>query len=102
MTLDELEKKYEFATERDSKNKDIEYIKFKDGREYKLQHPRFFELHDAILEGETGMLQLALKNLYPLNDKSPRINEDYLNNNKVEGINLWSRLLRGLLSQPDP
>ena len=102
MALPELEKEYNFKVEQDPKNNDIELIKFKDGREYKLQQPTFFELHDTLGADnfESAVLKLGLKCLFPLNDKSPRIDEPWLNKNKVEGINLWSQLLRGLLLQP--
>jgi len=102
MALPELEKEYNFKVERDKNNSDIELITFKDGRGYRLQHPTFFQLHDALGEVNTdsALLRLGLKCLFPLNDKSPRIDEAWLNKNKVVGINLWSQLLRGLLLQP--
>jgi len=100
--LSKLEEEYGFTVETDETNKTVEFIKFKDGREYKLQHPTFFQLHDALTSenSETSLFLLGLDCLYPRNDKSPKIDEEWLEKNKVEGMNLWSRLLRGLLSQP--
>ena len=102
MALPELEKEFNFKVERDKDNSDIENIKFQDGREYKYQAPTFFKLHDALGEDntESALLRLGLDCLFPLNDKSPRIDEAWLNKNKVAGVNLWSQLLRGLLLQP--
>ena len=97
-----LEEKYKFKVERDKQNPDIEYIKFEDGREYKLQRPGFFDLHDSLsaynMEGE--LIRLGLKNLFPMNKNSPPINEAWLEKNQTVGILLWSELLRGLLQHP--
>ena len=101
-TLDYLQELYKFKTERDPKDKSIEYIDFEDGRKYKVQHPSFFELHDALAEekADSALFKLGLECLHPMNEKSPRITLEWLEEHKTEGINLWSRLLRGLLSHP--
>lgn len=98
----ELEKRKEyfgFDIQENAKDKDIIIFKFNDGREYKLQKPSFFEIH-SVLTGpdvETNLFKLALKNLFPENEKSPKIDEDYLNKNRQEALYLWSTVLRGSL-----
>ena len=42
-TPDELAKKYEFEIKPFKGDKEIDHIVFKDGREYKLQRPLFFD-----------------------------------------------------------
>ena len=100
-TLDNLKKEYGLKIDRDDKNKDITFITFKDGKKYKLQAPTFFELHDAITKEspDTELLRLGIKHLFPENEKSPAINESYLNHNKNEAFSIWSPLIRGLLSR---
>jgi hypothetical protein len=100
--LEGLEEDYDFKVVANENNKEIEHIKFKDGRAYKFQYPGFFQLHDALTadNAETESFKLGLNCLYPENEKSPAINEKWLEKNKLIGLNLWSRLLRGLLLQP--
>lgn len=92
---------YELNIETDPKNRDIDLITFDDGRAYKLQHPGFFEIHEAATDTngnpDHNLFILGLQHLYSLNEKSPEINEKYLNNNRDEGLYLWSQVIRGLL-----
>jgi len=78
----------------------LDKFKFIDGREYHLQHPSFMELHRFMMGAETidhVIFEYGLKKLIPKNDKSPVINEEYLAKHRVEGFNLWSKLIRECL-----
>ena len=101
--LKSLSETYEFKIEDDPNNKQIKFIIFDDGRKYKFQFPLFDAFHDAFTtEGhvDTALFKLGLTCLFPENDKSPKITDAWLNSNMLEGINLWSPLLRGLLFRP--
>lgn len=71
-------------------------IIFDDGRHYVFQEPPFFETYEALTKNnhtQRNLFELAVKHLYPANDKSPKIDEEYLRKNKQEAIFLWGRLL---------
>jgi hypothetical protein len=90
---------YDFILKPDISDSQVVHIEFKDGRRYKFQHPPFFTAHKIIMEqDEHDVFIFALSNLFPENEKSPIINEKYLNANRDEGFYLWSPLARGLLS----
>ena len=93
---DEFKLKLEY-----DKTAKVELIIFDDGRKYKLQYPSFMELHRVIMSSNNfdhALFEFGLENLYPENSKSPKINTDYLENTPSEALNLWSALLRRLLS----
>lgn len=100
-TIKQLAKEFKFIIEPDKNNKDIDFIIFDDGREYKFQHPSFMEFHETMFSSEKSLEQTAflhgLKVLFPTNGKSPKIDEKYLNANFDESLYLWSPLLRRLL-----
>lgn len=97
-----LAEKYKFRVEKDSQHSNIDHLIFEDGRKYKFQHPSFMEFHE-IMYGDTSksLDQIAflhgLTCIFPENEKSPPINEKYLNANFDESLSLWSPLIRGLL-----
>ncbi len=96
-----LAEDYGFIVVPNKDNKNIDHIIFDNGRQYKFQHPSFMEFHETIFESEKSLEQTAflygLSLLFSENDKSPKINETYLNANYDEALYLWSPLLRGLL-----
>lgn len=96
-----LAKEFKFIVEPDKSNKNIDHIIFDDGRHYKFQHPSFMELHAILFDAGKGSEQAAFEHaltiIFPENQKSPPINEKFLNNNFNEGMYLWSPLLRRLL-----
>jgi hypothetical protein len=95
--LDELQANFKFIIVKDEHNPDIDHYVFNDGRQYKLQKPGFFERYTAVMDSKTpelSLLQLGLKCLFPENEKSPKINEEYLNKNSNEGWLLWRPLFR--------
>ena len=99
--LEKLGEANKFVIVKDDKNKDIDHIIFEDGRQYKLQHPTFMRLHEVMFSADNTdhvLLTFGLTVLYPENEKSPKITEEYLNLHRDDGLYLWSPLIRGLLS----
>ncbi|MCK5019047.1 MAG: hypothetical protein KAS32_18445 [Candidatus Peribacteraceae bacterium] len=95
-----LQKKHSFKIEDHPEKKKIKYLNFEDGRRYKLQLPSFMEMHELIHDSESPMTSLflrGLRGLFSENEKSVKIDEDYCESNKTEGL-MWSEILRGLLS----
>lgn len=100
-SIKKLAREYKFTVEADKNDKNIDHIIFDDGRCYKFQHPSFMELHEIMFSSEKSIEQsaflYALTVIFPENDKSPKINEKYLNTDYNEAMYLWSPLLRRLL-----
>lgn len=93
--IEELQKTYNFRLE---KKPGVDFawaIIFSDGREYVFQEPVFFETYEALVseKPERALFELGLKHLYPVNEKTPKIDELYLRKNKNEAVLLWGRLL---------
>lgn len=92
--IDELADLFKFKVTTD-KSLRIEFYEFEDGRKYKFQNPKFLEIHETILNASSprhGALEIFLTHLYPENEKSPKIDDDYLSKNPNEGFALWSPL----------
>jgi len=80
----------------------VHKLEFLDGRAYKFQEPEFFAIHEEIQEhGDlyVAAMRLGLKNLHPLNEQSPRIDEEYLRRkkNRAEGLGLWAKFFTEVL-----
>lgn len=92
-------KEFKFHVRPAPDNTQIELIEFEDGRKYKFQHPPFMTAH-AVLIGSDSQHQPFVYGLSCLkqNGQGPEINESYLDQNRSEGFDLWSPLVRGLLS----
>lgn len=88
----------------------VHKLHFEDGRAYRFQEPDFFTIHEAIREyGDLYVagMRLGVKNLFPMNEQSPKINDEYLRKkkNRGEGIGLWSRFFTEVLfreADPEP
>lgn len=101
--LETLQKDHGFKIEKSKDNPEVSFFKFNDGREYRFVEPSFMLLHDALTEDgnvEVNLFELGLKQLSPNKEGTPKIDHKYLDSHKTEGILLWSRLLRRLLSRP--
>jgi len=99
--IDIVKKLYSFEIEDNPENKKIQYLNFKDGTRYKIQHPSVMEIHILIHDSEnpeTSLFARGIQTLYPANDKSPKIDEEYLEANPNE-LEKWSLIVRGVLSQ---
>lgn len=93
--IESLQKRFKFRVEKDPKVDFVLRFVFEDGRAYKFQEPPFLELHEAIYSGEnahTAALKLGMANTYVENEKTPKIDEEYLSKNKVEAFQLWTKL----------
>ncbi len=98
--IQELAEEFKFTTRREPENISIEYIEFEDGRRYKFVHPSFLAVHKVLHEAESAhdTMLFALKCLHVAGDRTPPIDEAYMNANRHESFYLWSPLVRGLLS----
>jgi len=99
-TLAQLQADYKFIIQDDQADKNIKHLIFEDGRHYKFQTPGFFTTYTEVLDSQApalGLLKLGVKCTFPENDKTPKITEQYLNENREEAWGLWSKLFRGLL-----
>lgn len=102
--LEQLQTNHKFTIIRDDKHDFISRFLFEDGRQYKFQEPPFFELHEAIYSGapfSTALLQVGIANTFPENENTPPLTEEYLSKNKVEAIQLWTKLYGEVLFQGD-
>ena len=99
--FDKIKKEYNVDIKKHETDKKILYLSLDDGRKYKLQLLSFMEFHSITFdseEPETDLFKRGLERLYPQNEQSPQINEDYCDENKKEGF-MWSLILRRLLSR---
>ena len=70
--IEQLQDEYKFIIEQDLKHTNIVHIIFKDGRQYKMQHPGFWVLHE-LLTGTDNISHILLvegiKYIFSENDK---------------------------------
>lgn len=101
--VEDLKKEYEFEIVPSEQAKGVDHLVFKDGRRYRIQYPRFMEIHEACIGAkgnpQHNLFKLALENLHGDNEQSPAIDDNYLDANRGEAMGLWSPLLRELLLQ---
>lgn len=96
----ELQREFDFIVEQNPEHSDILHIIFNDGRQYKLQKPGFFTIHEIMTDYGNEQHKLFLygiEHLYPENKETQKIDEKYLNKNQREAFALWSVLIRELL-----
>jgi len=99
--IDAVKKMYEFEIEDHPTNNRIQFLNFKNGHRYKIQHPSMMEVHILIHDSvntETEIFQRGLKALFSENDTSPKIDEEYFEAHP-EDMQRWSLIVRGVLSQ---